>query len=142
MDLSHQGLGPGKLVVGLDVACQTLEELHRRGRPLLSSQVVVSSEFEVLVKSLVRQCGSRVFGHEAPRINRLKDEEVLDLGMVQSQRRPRDRDASMDDLRAVRQRTERTFIDIDEPRARSDVTHSTTTVHLGVAMNHRTRVPR
>jgi len=134
MDLGQFDLGPGKLVVSASIGTQVVEALKLRGKVLNSGQVVVSREFEPVVLELVK--------NHAQRANPVKTQEVLDLSKTLPRKTPRDRDASVHDLGVKRLRTERTFIDIGEPRPRSVVTRSTTDAHLGVAQNPRSKAPR
>lgn len=112
---------------------QAVELLTRRGQVLHAGQVVVSPEMEPLVREMVQRSPAR-------RANRVIREEVLDLSRAIPPRRPRDRNSSTEDRRSVRQRVERTFVDIASADARSVVTRSTTDAHLGTAMNPRVRV--
>jgi len=134
MDLGVCNLGPGKLVVSANVAPRVVEALKLRGRVLNSSQIVVSRDMEPVVLELVRR--------HARRSNPVKKEEAVDLSNALPRKTPRDREASVEDLTVKRLRTERTFIDIGEPRPRSVVTRSTTDAHLGVGQNPRMVAPR
>ena len=74
-DLIVYMLGPGKMLVRADLAERVLQALEsRRGAPLKCTDVVVSREFEPIVKLAVSQ-GSRrkIF---------IQDEEVLELTCV------------------------------------------------------------
>lgn len=70
-DLSVYDLGPGKMLVRANLAETVLEALSLRSEPLGRNFVVVSSEFEPIVKLAVR--------HGAKRTIYVKDEEIMDL---------------------------------------------------------------
>jgi len=71
MDLSIQELGPAKLVVNADVAWQTVGTLERLQKTFHQGAVIVSSDLEGAVRSLVSS--------QSPWKNPVKHQDELDL---------------------------------------------------------------
>jgi hypothetical protein len=76
MDLSQLGLGPGKLVVDVEVGWQVIDCLrsrHCQGDIMKRSTIVVSAEWEPIVRCLVQN------NPERRNENRVVDERFLDI---------------------------------------------------------------
>lgn len=135
MDLLSCGLGPGKLVVPSGIAAYVMENLrerHRSGKILKRVDVVVSADWEPVVRCLVKN------NPATSNSNPVKNEpgEILHVYPRAYPDAPPDRNATVSELSRPRIRVERTFLDEAYER-RSDITRSTTDAHFGPALNPR-----